>query len=386
MMFFYLKQFYMRKPFSKIITLIALSSFCLVSLFNFSILSTRAQNTTKGDSAVLYGFNTQLSISSDLMTLDLFKTAIDDLVALNISQPTIRVQMDPDSTFPRTNLNSSDIDCSLSSPINCNPAALDLYKQALQYANDNGVETLLIITVPYWAKYFSEADEVFETKYNFRDYKSITRDFINTIFNELEDIVTIWQIFNEANRHAFDSYDLIDISNRNYWRKLKRTMKYIARYINRKYPSANLTLNAGTFPTKGDNYNQTIRKLNRYFRNISTRYDSISLDVYPDTDPFTLALFSDLIGSYKKMYQKPVYITETGMCTGDGRFNETDQANYLPQYLDQFTSAGADAVILYQYQDNPELFGGVCEHSFGLKTRLGVDKPAYQAVSNYFLD
>ena len=314
------------------------------------------------------------------MNLALFKQHIDEIAAINTaSNPYIRFQVNPDQAFPRTDLSSSVIDCDPSTPINCSPSSLSIYTQAIDYANSKSVDVFLIVVVPYWAKYYSPVINTWETSYTLAQYKTVSESFLDEVFTLWSGKVDVWQVFNEANKHAFDSYADVDFStNLTYETKATQVLTHIGSYLSTNYPLETITINVGGWPLN----DAVIVKMKYFFDAVHADFDDISVDFYPDDDPVIIDKISDYVVDFVTTYSKDVHIAEIGMCVDTVRFNEADQANYLPQYLDEGTVGGATSVILYQYQDNPN-FTPPCEDKFGIKRADGTQRPAYQAVINY---
>lgn len=323
------------------------------------------------------GFTQHLNLSSGSLTLTQWKTDIDGIAATGLTSPWIRLPLNDVDTFPRTNLNSSTIDCNTLTPTNCNPANINQYDQAINYAISKNIKVYLVTNVPSWAKLYSNPAQPWETKYTTSQYLTITNQFYNILATKWSAKVDVWQIFNEANIHIFDSYAPLTSTPSSYMNLLKQVINTAKTTIKSTSASEIITTNAGGYPFNNNLYSKWIL----YFNQLHQHLDQISIDAYPDTNPSEIANLSTRIQNLITTYNKPVNVTEIGMCTDIVRFTAVDQANYIPQYIQQSRNGGANLIFVYQYQDNDQL-SAPCENAFGIVNSAGAQKPSYQAVMN----
>lgn len=356
---------------SKTITVPFLSDSFQESNESFSV------NLSHPHAGAIYGFNTHLYENDGNLDLATFKNTIDEMAALNLGQSYIRFALTHWDVFPRTDINTFVIDCQPTQPINCNPDNLALYDEAIRYAKQKGIKVFLVTTVPLWAQTYSDPVNAWEVKYTLEEYQLITRAYYAELTARWADKVEVWQLFNEANKHVFDSYaefsydaaylDLFDV-----------VLETAVSTIQETIPDATITINPGGWP-----YDEAVHaSFLAYLDALGHHTTDISLsrsDIYPDDDASIIALLSQRTEEIKNRYNKPVFITETGLCTDSTRFDAQDQITYIPQHLDQFTAGGARLLLLYQYQDNSFL-SGPCENTFGLKDAAGVQKLSYLPV------
>lgn len=322
-----------------------------------------------------FAFNTHLYARESNLDLQAFKANVDELASLRIdSLAWIRFSIDDVDVFPRTDGRTHEIDCSPASPVNCNPANLAVYDEAVDYAWSKGFNVFLVTNVPSWARVYSDPVNPWEVKYSLEEYKQITTAYYEILANRYAGKVVIWQIFNEANVFTFDAYTRFTL-NDDYLRTLSEIIGQARKTIRAIDLGASITTNAGGWP-----YNASLHEeWKEYFDALHTNLEVISLDPYPDKDRSAIDSLVSRVEEIRSRYSKPVAIAETGMCTDAIRFTEADQAAYVPVYIERFREAGASVIAIYEYQDNTEL-SGECEQSFGLRTADGDKKPSYDAI------
>jgi len=322
-----------------------------------------------------FAFNTHLYARESNLDLRTFKANVDELASLRIdSLAWIRFAIDDVDAFPRTDRRTHRIDCSPASPVNCNPANLAVYDEAVDYAWSKGFDVFLVTNVPSWARVYSDPVNPWEVKYSLEEYKQITTAYYEILANRYAGKVGIWQIFNEANVFTFDAYSSFTLNDK-YLGMLSAILGQARKTIRLIDSGASITTNAGGWPYSASLHEQW----QRYFDALHTNLEVISLDIYPDKDRSAIDSLVSRVEEIRSRYSKPVAVAETGLCTDATRFTEADQAAYIPLYIERFREAGASVIAIYEYQDNTEL-SGECEQSFGLTTAEGDKKPSYDAI------
>lgn len=357
-----------------------LIGFCLVCVL--VALSSFTPNTfarNRRPESIQWGFNTHLHVNSEYRNLDNFIDDIDQISQMGVESPYIRFQLENIELFPRTDLSRSDIDCSEILPINCNPENIEIFTEALEYAHANGVKVYVILVPPYWAKYYSEPDFIWENQYNLEEYSQILNDYLDETVGRLSEMVNHWQIFNEANNHIFDSYAPIEIQeNPEYLNKLEQATELVTSKINTIKPDIKTSVSAGGWPVNEALYDE----FELYFDRLAIYTDSVAIGLYPDNDIQQIIDTTRNINELSKRYQKPVDIAEFGVCVDQWRFDEQDQLIYLSMQQIAINRSRANKAMIYQLTDNPE-FAGPCENTFGIQYEDRTPKKAYYPVTNY---
>lgn len=354
----------------------SLISFIFISLTIGALFLLKIPTLAAG-TGINVGFTQQLYFRPSNMNLVAFQNMIDKIAAENFSNPMVRVTLDDVDTFPRTNLTTSNIDCNPTQPVNCNPVNLQNYKTAFQYAKGKNIKLFLVTNVPTWAKTFSPAINPWESVYPLATYLNITTKYYSIISNLYNGLIDKWQMFNEGNIHAFDSYTLASNlqNNINYMSSLKKVLIKASATIKLVDPVDPVSTTVGGYPFNNSLYNSWLVYLNI----IKGPLDEIGLDMYPDNNLIEIGNITNRIAGVKNAFGKPVMATEIGMCTDIIRFNSNDQGNFIPQYIKAAKNGGASGIFVYQFQDNLDLVSP-CENTFGIVDGLGNNKISYPSV------
>lgn len=327
-------------------------------------------------STTAMGFSTHLFPSSSIEGLSQFKSTIDGIVSMDINSPHVRFQLEDVELFPRTDLTRFDIDCNIKAPVNCNPTNLAIVDQALEYAQDSGVSVYVVLVVPYWASNFSQPDQPWESAFTDEEYQILIRQYLDVVVSRWADKVAYWQIFNEANTQTYDNYRAIDFANNNtYKNKLQKAISYIGNYFDQYYPSENTVVNAAGYPVNQN----TVEDMEYFFNSVGDNVDMFGADWYPDGNPTTIQNIPAYIDYLRSSTNKPIVVPEVGMCVDMDRFDEQDQAVYLPLYFEKLITAQTQLAIAYNYKDRSHI-NNKCEASFGIVRSDGSYRPAKQAL------
>ena len=300
-----------------------------------------------------YGFNTHLYTSAATnLDLTTFKKNVDDVSSKGLS-------------WIRLNLNDWEVAPSGSaSNVNWNTESLSKYDEALSYTRSKELKVFLVTNVPSWAASYPSAG-----------YKTATQAYYSFLASRYGSYVDVWQIFNEPNVRSYKDYSAVTLTNA-YLVDLNETLDTAAKAIKARDSDAAVTTSVGGYPYDATTHGQW----KQFFDAVGGKLDVLTIDAYPDTDSGTIGSLESRIRELRDRYKKLVYVGETGMCTGDGRFDEADQGQYVTAYIRELKKANPAAVIVYEIQDDTSKSG--CEATFGIKTPDGTEKKSYEAVMN----
>ena len=126
--------------------------------------------------ASAFAVNTHLYARESNLDLRAFKANVDELAGLGSDRLAwIRFAIDDVDAFPRTDGDAYSIDCDPASPLNCNPANLAVYDEAVDYARSRGFHVFLVTNVPSWAKVYSDPINPWEARYSLEEYKQMVQ-------------------------------------------------------------------------------------------------------------------------------------------------------------------------------------------------------------------
>jgi len=298
-----------------------------------------------------YGLNTHLYVSSGSnLDLNAFEKNVDDISEKGL-------------TWVRFSLNNWEIAPAGSvAGASWDGTAAAQYREALSYAKSKELKVFLVTNVPSWAASYSQAD-----------YKTVTEKYYSYLADEYGSYVDVWQVFNEPNIHNYKDYSSVTITD-DYLKGLNDTLETAAKTIKAHDPDAIVTTSVGGYPYDSARHAQW----KQFFDAVGDKLDVLTVDVYPDKDPTVLGALEGRIKELRDRYKKLVYVGETGMCTGDGRFDEAAQGEYVAKYVSELKKAGPAAVLVYEMQDDTSKSG--CEATFGIKSPDGTVKKSYEAV------
>lgn len=330
-----------------------------------------------------FGFNTDVSAVNSSLDINRFKANIDTLsangqkwVRININDAEIAqeapgaqiqlvtptpIQLPPTSTPPPT---VDTVKGLSASPIQWNTANLSVYDQAVDYALSHGLKIFLVTSTPIFAK-----------NYTLDDYKTLTDQYFNYLSARYTGKIAVWQIFNNANVSGYtDSLPLTSLDS-TYLSNLTSVIGVARNAIKTNDPNALVTTNAGGIPL-----NDTLTaSWNQYFDALSNNLDIISVGMYPNTDTVEISKLSNIIESLKTRYGKDVVVSDTGMCTQQGVYTESDQQNYVTQAVNNIKLSSVKLVLQYEIMDQ-DTASGTCNGSYGILKTDGSQKTSYPAV------
>jgi len=312
---------------------------------------TTTTTTVPPPSITEYGFNTHMYASGiSNLNLTTFKQNIDDIASKGLD-------------WIRFNVIDWEVAPSVAS-INWNYVNLAKYDEAINYAKNKGLKIFLVTNVPSWAK-----------SYSLEKYKTTTQEFYSFLVNRYKDKVDVWQIFNEPNIHNYTDYSTIILTT-SYLNNLNQIISIARSTIKGIDSDTLITTNVGGYPYNDILHNQW----KEFFDVVGQNLDVLTLDIYPDDNIEIINALENRVNDIKSRYEKPVYIGETGICTGDGRFTESDQGYYVSRYIEEFKKSGPINIIVYEIQDDNSKV--VCEATFGLKHADGTAKASYDVILN----
>lgn len=312
--------------------------------------------------SIEYGFNTHLNPTGtgneSNLSLSFFHTTVDALVANQ--QKWVRLNIVPGHVVGLT---------SGSNNMSWNETNLQQYDDAISYAKVKGLKVYLLSSTPDFANYFSDTE-----------YTKITTDYFTYLAQRYKGKVDVWQIYNEAdtlNYKGYPSPPLPDVSQPypvNYLSGLKTNIEAAKSAIKSVDPTPLITTNVTGFVL-----NQTLYdKWNTFFSVIGPSLDILSFDLYPQNTS-EINTIKNAIAGVASSYAKPIIIAETGIPTGDGRFDEAAQSSILIQILDQVRPLLPKAILYYQYSDTIQ-DNNKTEGSFGVVKIDGSQKLSYSTI------
>lgn len=306
---------------------------------------------------ISYGFNTHLSANpaeGENLTLEAFKADIEQMAAMNMEAI-------------RFNIWEWEI------------AHLEPYDQVIDFAREKGLAIHLVTNVPR----LSPNGE------NLEEDLAKTRAYYTALASRWQGKINSWQIFNEADDHTYWNYSRIENAPEgqspypagyldNFGQIVKTANEVIKSIDTSTKTTVNVSLWIGSDPWLDEGRLPVEEAL--LFNAVEDSIDYISLDIYADTNVEAINKLPDLISNFSLVYGKPVLITELGIPTGDGRFNEQDQAEFVSLAIDamQAGEIRPEAILLYEYRD--EAMKSRTEGSFGFTDIHGNPKPALEEV------
>jgi hypothetical protein len=273
--------------------------------------------------------------------------------------------------------------------------SLEIYKEALEYAKDKGLEVHLVTNVPQLSKDGSEIETDIEKVRSY--YQRMAQKFIG--------LVDVWQFFNEADDHKYANYSRIEneqvypLGYLENFGKLVATANETVRSID---PETKTTVNVSIWNNvEGDLWIDDQGKVIPRFEEVGifdaacgfepggavdticTTIDFISLDIYFDTDYKAIEKLPELIRYFQGRYDKPVVVSEVGIPTsGDGRFTPLDQVISISRIINvlQQGEVRPDAILLYEMRDERMKAPSDPEGHFGFHDYGGNPKEGFDEV------
>ena len=295
-------------------------------------------------SPIEFGFNTHvhsvLDSEQDNMTLDLFKRSVDLLA--NQNQDWIRFNI---RTWEVAQAGGE----ANSVEFNEN---IGVYDEAIAYAKEKGLKVFFVTNVPDFAK-----------EYSHEDYKQVAKDFYTKLAQRYSEQVDIWQIFNEADTHAFRDYSGIGYPlDPKYLQELAEVMQVSADAIKAVDKDAKTTANLSHWVRSGVDI---IEKGTTFFDAINDSIDIVSLDLYTDDSLDEINRLPSIIEYFSKRYNKHVFIAELGLPTAG--FPEEIQGAAITAAIEALKSGNVrpEGVIIYELSDEATAYNAA-ERSFGV--------------------
>ncbi len=301
---------------------------------------------------------------------------------------------------------------------------VERYRKFLGTLKDKGVETMLVMhhfASPMWFSDIEESDESGKKQFKRGGFEKLEnlpvfKDYAKKLKETFGDLVDYWNTFNEPTTLVYLGYISGEAPpyKTNRWGKALEVLKNIKRFHDEVYDEFKKDPNSETpigisnntisfyplnplssLPSRFINwlYNKRIpKKLNEKVDFIGlAHYGKVGLNPKPKTaiydGPFLEArekktdkmfekdpkAFKDMIMHFSEMFDKPIFITETGYCTSpsqelDG--NDQHRIDYIKDTLKsvkEALDAGADILgcIYWSIFDNFELALGK-NYKYGL--------------------
>src|SRR5260221_718832 len=204
------------------------------------------------------GFNTHVyADQTEKLNLDQFEKTVDELV--ENGQNIVRFDLPNWEILPST-----------PEQIVWNDSSFKVYDQAIEYANQKGLDIFLATSLPTFAKNFSD-----------QDYEKFTQNYYHFLASRYKGQVDIWQITNEPDVHNFTDYSEISDLTPEYLEKLASVVKIASQQIKLDDPEAKVTVNVvGSLNSKtAARWEKILTAVSPY---IDPYIDLITLDLYPD--------------------------------------------------------------------------------------------------------
>jgi hypothetical protein len=320
---------------------------------------------------VFRGFNTQLRLT-DLHASHLDEAAfvrlVDALAAERIPAPVIRVKLEPSEHLTSEHCPTPD---------RCRFPKIERLRAPLAYARRHGVTVILVLTNPQWLTTCTPPAPTHAgwiTQVSPDAYLQVMRAVVTDVHRYLGDLFAHWNLFNEADFRAFDSYRLVAAGQQAAYRRCAAPVfRALSRQIKALQPQATvLTDLAGTpIPPHPRQY--------KFLRAVQGSIDAIGLNLYTQGDSQAIARLPAKIATVQRLFHKPIWITEFGVCTA--RVAHDRQAAVLSRYLEAFTRIPLAGLIVYQYQDDlTSWYAEPCRQTYGIVNGAGQAKHAYRPV------
>jgi len=311
-----------------------------------------------------WGFNTHLSAnpsSKENLTINAFKEDVDSWRELGMK-------------WVRFNVKDWELQ----------DQDLAVYEEAVDYAKENGLKVFLVTNVPEISENFSDIEGDLAK----------TQRYYEGLVGRWRGKVDVWQVFNEPDDHRVDRYN-INPSQQDpdrqypvgYLENLSRLVDQASKTIKKTDSNAKVTVNASMWQMVDRGIqDEEIQLFDAVCQFSSTgrtwkpceTLDYITLDLYPDTDPWAISYLPNQVEFFSKTFGIPVIVGEMGMPTDDGRFSEADQGWAMANAIDSLQRGRVrpEAVLLYQYRDEPTSW----EESFGFAYADGTPKSGFNQV------
>lgn len=261
---------------------------------------------------------------------------------------------------------------------------LGVYDTAVNYAKENGLKVFLVTNPPEISENFEDISGDLEK----------TQRYYERLAARWNGKVDVWQVFNEPDDHRVDRYN-INPSEQDpereypvgYLEGLSRLVDQASRTIKAVDSNAKVSVNASMWQMvdRGiqDEEVMLFDSVCQFSSSGNTwkpceTLDYITLDLYPDTDPWAISYLPNQVEFFSETFGLPVIVGEMGMPTDDGRFSEADQGWAMANAIDSLQRGRVrpEAILLYQYRDEPTSW----EDSFGFAYADGTPKPGFNQV------
>ena len=339
----------------------------------------------KEKSPVKVGFNTHMRPGTEgtgeSHTFEWFKREVDWLA---------QNEMD----IVRLNLQEWDaVDNSISTKehIVWNDEKIDVYKQALTYAKEKGLEVFFVVTPPTFAT----------TRYtgDFDNYLEAIDVYYRGVAERFKGLVDIYQITNEPDDQSFYTYADINRTEQEteeeykeryfaYVKELGRVVQRGSAAIKSVEPQVRTTVNVSKWvvPDPGIGYEEVAvfdavcgyPLLGQTDGNCRT-IDAVTIDFYPDLDQEEIDSLSDQVKYYNERYGLPVVIGEMGMPT-IGQNTPEMQVSSVTLSIESLMSGIVlpESIIIYELRDQSR--GDGTGNKYGIMNPDGTPKESFDPI------
>jgi len=337
------------------------------------------------------GFATQLRLKDPAnsgLNQQNFDAGVRSLSRQLTGKKIVSVGVTMDEAFPRTNTATTNVSCDFRTPaksVNCDPKAIDQWRDSLQKAKKQGFTVRLSVAAPGWITTYSDfpaEQATWRSQVSTQEYATIAANAQKILAQRLGGSVDVWNLYNESNLHTFDTYEPLDPNDSAaYLASFQTVFRAGAEAIKKADRGAVITHSVGGIWPEGSE----VEKWSGFVNTLQPSVDQLSFTVYPNDQDMNAIYLPERIQEITNQYGKPVAISELGFCSNGAHkpelFTAAQQAKYLPMFVQQAMKSSAQAVIVYQYQDDEISWEtDSCQKSYGVVTRSQQSKPAFNEV------
>ncbi len=316
------------------------------------------------DKAFGWGVTTHLNpdFADSVLKLEAFKQDVDKLVS--VGGDTIRFNITMNARVLQKDENGQ---------WSFDAAYLTQIKEALLYAEEKGIDTVLVI---------NPCDAILGQGLTFEELKSEVYNIIKYIASELRDCgVDVWQVFNEADIHHFRNYgarppgmdegfQIQDAqSYAAYLSQLAELFDIAREAINTGIGTeATIAANVG-----GPQDKHRVAAWQQFYSVIANHVDILGLDIYGDP-----ACIPAIVKVFEAMGN--VWVMETGVAQING-MSEEQQADLLLKIFLACVESGVEKFLFYEMRDEILPDPDDPEGYFGILNIDGSPKLAFKVLA-----
>lgn len=333
--------------------------------------------------SVKFGFNTHMRPTSDESeshNFEAFKRDVDYIAENGMKMIRLNLQ----------EWDAVDNSASTKENIVWNEEKIEVYRQALAYAKEKGLEVNFVVTPPTFAT------EQYKDDINL--YCEAIDSYYKGVAERFSELVDIYQILNEPDDHSFFTYaDInrmpdeseVDYKNRylSYVAKLGKVVQTANNSIKSVDQNVKTTVNVSKWvvPDPGIGIEEVAifdaacgYVPGGQADGKCSTIDIITIDYYPDLDEKEIADIPSQIEYFRNRYGLPVIIGELGMQTG--HWTELQQAQSINKTIDSVMGGSVlpQAILIYERRD--QSLGDGTGNTYGLFDANENPKASVEAV------